>query len=268
MKITQTLPVQVDKGSGEPLVLPHGLGNNYSSWEFVLKHVDYTKWRVIALDLLGFGDAPKPAKAAYSPRDHAQAVMNTLDKLGVKKATFAGHSMGCIVAIDIGAHWANRVESLVLLGAPLYKNAPKSSPLRKFTKAEGMYFSIFEIVQKNPDAVQAGGTIADELVPFVKGMEITEEVWPAYRKSLEHTIMQQKSYKQAQKLAIPTLFVNGLFDLFIIAKNTKLVRKHNKNVRIKNVLGPHELTPSQGKTVAKIINQQMPARAKRKTASA
>ncbi len=256
--MAHTLPVQLDKGSGVPLVLLHGLGNNHRSWSYALEHIDYTKWRVIALDLLGFGDAPKP-DVKYTPKDHAEAVIATLDKLGIEKAVFAGHSMGCVVAIEIAHRWPQRVERLTLFGAPLYKVKARNTWWRKLTRAEGMYFSLFEIVQNNPEVMQVGGKIADELVPFVKGMEITEETWPAYKKSLENTIMQYESYKKAIELRVPTLFVNGLLDFFIIRRNNRAVRRANKQyVRVKRVLGPHELTPRQGRTVAKTINHLAP----------
>lgn len=253
-----TLPVKLDKGSGKTLILLHGLGNNYKSWTYVLEHLDYKGWRVIALDLLGFGDAPKPA-IDYTLSDHAQAVLNTIDDMGIKDATLVGHSMGCLVAIEMAYQRPKMIKSLVLFGAPLYKTLPRGGGwLRKITRAEGLYFSLFEVVKKNPDAMQAGGKIADELVPFVKGMEITEETWPAYRKSLENTIMQCESYKKVKEINTPTLFVNGLLDFFIIRRNTKQIRKANRQyVKIRRTLGPHELTPRQGKTAARIINYCM-----------
>ena len=73
--MTHLLPVKFDKGTGAPLVLLHGLGTNYKSWQFVLEHIDYTKHRVIALDLLGFGDAPKPKTITYTPQDHVDAII-------------------------------------------------------------------------------------------------------------------------------------------------------------------------------------------------
>lgn len=249
------LPIKIDKGTGVPLVLLHGLGNNHKSWEFVLEHIDYTKWRVIVPDLLGFGDAPKP-EGAYTPEDHADAVLATLDDLGIKQAVIAGHSMGCLVAIDIAHRYPQRVKHLALFGAPLYKQKPRADWWRRLTRTEGMYFSLFQVVKKNPDAVQAGGKIADELLPFVRGMEITDETWPAYKKSLEHTIMQYESYKQAVKLTVPSLFINGLLDFFIIRRNIRDIRHANpRYVRIKRVLGPHELTPRQGQTAARIIDR-------------
>lgn len=250
-----TLPVKIDKGSGVPLILLHGLGNNHKSWSYVLEHLDFTKYRVIVLDLLGFGDAPKP-NIAYTPRRHAEAVIATLDELGIDSAVFAGHSMGCLIAIDIAHAYPERVKRLALFGAPVYARKPKRSRWLKLTRKEGMYFTLFDVVSNNPNAVQAGGQIADELIPFVKGMEITSETWPAYKSSLEYTIMQFETYKKAMKLKQPTLFVNGLFDFFIIDRNIRGIRHGNKaHVSIKRVLGPHELTPRHGRVIAKIIHQ-------------
>lgn len=255
MSKSHTLPVKIDRGQGRPLVLLHGLGNNHESWQFVLEHLDYSRWRVIVVDLLGFGDAPKP-ELRYTPRDHSEAVAATLHDLGIEQAVVAGHSMGCIVAIDLAAENPQLVERLVLFGAPLYRREPRASRWRKLVRAEGLYFALFNVVTEIPDLVQAGGQIADELVPFVKGMEITEETWPAYEQSLRHTIMQFESYRQVARLDRPVLFVNGIFDFFIIRRNTYRLRWANRrHVKVATTRGPHELTPQQGKVAAGMIDR-------------
>lgn len=251
----QVLPVKIDRGTGAPVLLLHGLGNNHSSWGFVLEHLDYSRQRIIAVDLLGFGDAPKP-DVQYSLKDHSDAVAATLQKLELEKIVVAGHSMGCNIALDLADRHPELVSKLVLFGAPLYRRAPRGGKLRGLLRTEGLYFSIFELVQRSPNAIQAGGQLAEEYVPFVKGMEITEETWPAYRKSLENTIMQFDSYRQACELAIPAIFVNGIFDFFIIRGNTRRVHlKNRRYVRIKRTRGPHELTPAQGKVAARVIGR-------------
>ena len=115
---TVVLPVKIDKGDGRPLVLLHGLGNNYKSWTYVLHEVDHRRFRVIAFDLLGFGDAPKP-DVDYTLQDHATAVIATLDKHGIQKAFIAGHSMGCLVALEVAKQRPDLAARLILLGAPL-----------------------------------------------------------------------------------------------------------------------------------------------------
>ncbi|GAA0203514.1 alpha/beta fold hydrolase [Glutamicibacter creatinolyticus] len=249
------LPVKIDRGQGMPVVLLHGLGNNHHSWHFVLDDLDYSRVRIIAVDLLGFGDAPKP-DVEYTLRDHSSAVAATLKYLGIQKAVIAGHSMGCNIALDLAEKEPDMVERLVLFGAPLYRRKPRGGKLRKLFRAEGLYFSLFELVSRSPDAVQTGGGLAEEYVPFIKGMEITEETWPAYRKSLQNSIMQYESYRQATRLKLPMLFVNGVLDFFIIRGNTTRAFMANRRfVRIRRSRGPHELTPTQGKLAARIINR-------------
>lgn len=255
MHSPQRLPVQFDKGTGTPLVLLHGLGNNWKSWSFTLEHLDFKQHRVIALDLLGFGDAPKPA-VGYTPTDHADAVAATLEHLSISNAHIAGHSMGCIVALQLASQAPSLVRSLSLFGAPLYRHMPRASWWQRLTLTEGRYFTLFNIVKRHPETIKSAGDLANDLLPFVKGMEITDKTWPAYRRSLEHTIMQTTSFQQAAELTIPTRFINGLFDFFIVRKNTTALRRRNRqHIRTKTVPGPHELTPRQGKTVARLLNQ-------------
>lgn len=241
------LPIKVDKGDGPIIVLLHGLGNNHESWTHVLKRFNYSKYRIIALDLVGFGDAPKPTDGSYTPDYHAHAVVKTLESIGVKNATIAGHSMGCIVAVEIANKYPEMVKSLVLLGAPIYSSAEKT---------KGVYFNIFSFLKDNPEITITSSEAADKLIPMLKGMEITEETWPAFKKSLEKTIMQYKTFKDLKTLKLKTILVCGIFDFFVIRKNLKNVSRINRKfLRLKTVLGPHEITPIQGRTVAKIIQK-------------
>ncbi len=247
------LPVKIDKGSGDVLVLLHGLGNNHNSWKYVLEALDYTKNRVIVVDLLGFGNAPKP-DVKYTPEDHAKAVIATLGDLDVRKCTLVGHSMGCIIAVKIAKDQPEIVKDTVLLGAPLYQKIPKGNWWSKFTRAEGAYFTSFSFITKHPDATITTINAADSIAPFMKGMEVTEETWPAYRNSLRHTIMQTDSYKELLTINTPTLLVHGKLDMFVIKRTLKrLARKNKKHIKFVSTLGPHEITPLQGKKIAEIL---------------
>jgi pimeloyl-ACP methyl ester carboxylesterase len=80
-------------GSGEPLVLVHGFGG----WAFSFRKVVVPlseRYRVIAVDLLGFGLSDKPADADYSLAAEAQVLWSVLDSLGVRRAVLLGHSYG------------------------------------------------------------------------------------------------------------------------------------------------------------------------------
>lgn len=249
-----TLPVHVNKGTGNPIVLIHGLGNNYKSWTYVLENIDYTRNQVIAMDLLGFGDADKPTDCDYTTIDHANAVIATLDELGVKNALVSGHSMGCLVAAEVARQRPDITKNLVLLGDPLFKHLPRRYDRFKFWQKEDLYSKIFRIISTQKDMTLAAANGVVQFLPLIKGMEVTEETWPAFKKSLRNTIIQTQSYKDLVKLETPTLMLYGVLDLFVIKRNLKSAARHNKKfITLETALGPHEITPVHGKSLAKLL---------------
>lgn len=254
------LPVKVDHGDGDDaFVLLHGLGNNFESWTYVVDELKDSPHRIVAFDLLGFGDAPKP-DVSYTPRDHANAVIATMDGLGLSNVILSGHSMGCIVAVEVAKQRPDLVRRLVLLGAPLYRRIPRRGPLGALTRAQSRYFSIFRFIRRNPDLTIGAADAADVLLPRLKGMEITEETWPAFTKSLKNTIMQTESYRDARALEIRTELIYGVLDVFVIKKYLKrLARDNARYMSVQTMLGPHEITPLQGKRVAELLLEQLAA---------
>ena len=109
-------------GSGEPLVLLHGLGESHIGWRPVIDRLD-TEFDVIAIDLPGFGrSAALPDSLPLTADNLAAAVTTTLDHLGVNRYHVAGYSLGARVAIHLAA--TDRVRSVIAiapdgLGTPL-----------------------------------------------------------------------------------------------------------------------------------------------------
>ncbi|MEO7060900.1 MAG: alpha/beta hydrolase [Lapillicoccus sp.] len=251
--MTDELPVQVDRGQGPPVVLLHGLGNNFRSWTYVLEKFDGTRNRVIALDLLGFGDAPKPDHVRYTVDDHADAVIATLDRLGVVGATVAGHSMGCLVAARVALERDDLVSRLVLLGSPVFRRITlRRNPLT-FWERESTYLRIFRFISEQPDLTLTAAEGLDTFAPMVKGMEITEETWPAFTMSLENTIMQTTGYADLLRLTQPTELVYGKLDAFVISRNLRAAARHNRSLVYSTLLGPHEISPLEGQTIADLL---------------
>lgn len=112
-------------GSGEPVVLLHGLGASSYSWRFAFPALA-DRFDVIAPDLPGFGRSGKPWDHDYSIAGQHRWVMSFLDGLGVKKARFVGNSMGGVISLWAALETPERVERLGLLGTPAYpENRPK-----------------------------------------------------------------------------------------------------------------------------------------------
>lgn len=249
-----TLPIKIHKGTGDPIVLIHGLGNSYESWTYVLENFDYSKNTIIVLELLGFGDADKPEDCEYTASDHAKAVIATLEELSVRDARIAGHSMGGLVTIEIARQRPDLAKNLVLLGAPLFRRMPNRFDRLRFWKREDIYSKIFRLIASKKDLTLTAAKGVSNFMPLIKGMEITEETWPAFKLSLRNTIMQTQSYKDLIQLKTPTHLVYGHLDFFVIKKNLAAAARKNKQyVTEESALGPHEITPLHGKSIAELL---------------
>jgi pimeloyl-ACP methyl ester carboxylesterase/putative sterol carrier protein len=99
--------------SAPPIVLLHGLGATSAS--FISTIWDLARdYRVIAVDLPGFGESGKPVRSLHAAY-HARWIIAFLDAIGIERAHFAGNSMGGRVAIEVGLRAPERVHKLVLI---------------------------------------------------------------------------------------------------------------------------------------------------------
>jgi pimeloyl-ACP methyl ester carboxylesterase len=101
-------------GEGDPVVCLHGLGGTKASFMPTLAALA-SGYRVIAVDLPGFGDSDKPLTARYDSAYFADATVALLDELAFDQARLIGNSMGGRVAIEVGLRAPERVAQVVLL---------------------------------------------------------------------------------------------------------------------------------------------------------
>jgi pimeloyl-ACP methyl ester carboxylesterase len=101
-------------GVGDPVVCLHGLGATKASFLPTVNALA-DSYRVIAIDLPGFGDSDKPLTAAYDAPYFSRATGRLLDALEIERAHVIGNSMGGRVAIEMGLLEPERTERIVLL---------------------------------------------------------------------------------------------------------------------------------------------------------
>ena len=104
------------------MVVLHGWGGRIESMTPAVECLS-ASFRVIALDLPGFGESPIPA-TVWGTADYAAFVGAALDHLDVTSAHFVGHSFGAKTAIQLAATDPQRVGKLVLMGASGLRSAP------------------------------------------------------------------------------------------------------------------------------------------------
>lgn len=106
--------VYLEGGSGEPLILLHGIGADKDNWTRTARWLT-THYHVIAPDLPGFGESSRPESASYRIDDQVRNVNALADVLHLDKLSIGGNSMGGWIAGAYAAAHPERVVSAWLL---------------------------------------------------------------------------------------------------------------------------------------------------------
>src|SRR5215218_3908067 len=98
------------------LVLIHGFASSTLVWSKVFLALAEKGYRVIAVDMLGYGYSAKPRNGEYTIAGQAKLLTRLLDCLRINRAVFVGSSYGGAVAATCALDHAYRVEKLILVG--------------------------------------------------------------------------------------------------------------------------------------------------------
>lgn len=212
--LNQLLHVGADEGSGDVLVLLHGIESSSSYWTHLVPALS-EHHRVISIDLLGFGMSPKPSNIAYSLDDQVNALHRTLESMDIKKFTLAGHSLGSIVALAYSAQYSDRVASLIMFSPVIISEAVKSD--RDILKRVDFINKVSDTSFMLTETAQAiGDKRIKKYIPFVR--------------SLDNSIKDQDSHHLAHMAKeVPIAMVYGQNDPLV---DKKLL--HNLTGEFKN----------------------------------
>jgi pimeloyl-ACP methyl ester carboxylesterase len=108
--------------TGEPIVLLHGYTDSWYSFSRLLPLLRPGGYHIFAIDQRGHGCSERPSDG-YTMDDFAADVDAFMEAVGVRRATFVGHSMGSMIARRVAEQYPHRVSRLVLIGAIFGENA-------------------------------------------------------------------------------------------------------------------------------------------------
>ena len=225
---------QFDLHCGEPrLVFLHGLGATHRYW---LQHLAGTALpaRVTLIDLLGFGDSPKPWFRHTVDRhlERLHAIIGT-----ERNQTLVGHSLGAALALAYAARYPDRVGRLVLLSLPCFGGEAAAFRWLRQT-AEGWLFT--NVVLMTLACIITRRVIAG-LVPYLRPdlpREVAEDVvkhsWMASTTSLWDVIYRHDFQKDADALpdSLSVVCVHGERDMPIPADGVRRLAAGRRNWRV------------------------------------
>jgi len=252
-----------DQGSksAPALVMIHGMSSHLQTWEPLIAEMG-DSYRILSLDLPGFGlTGPNPT-GEYGPNAYIEAVLAVMDDTNIDKATIVGNSMGGWTAWRMGLSHPNRTNGLVLLdpwGAP-GKGKEKSNLAFKLMqspigKALMPHFTPRSIVKQSVlQSVERDEIVTPEMVD--RYYELTR--FPGNRKASLDAMERSNdlsAWSEISTLEMPVLIIWGREDRLIdVSRSEQFVEELNtEQLIIYDDVGhlPMEEVPSD---VARDIN--------------
>lgn len=206
----------IDVGIGEKtIVLVHGLASNAGFWRYTIPELS-KKYRVIAIDLPGYGKSQKGAYP-YGMSFYADQVKRLVDALKLDKIIFLGHSMGGQIGITFALKYPSNLEKLVL-AAP--------AGIEKFDTGEGDWLKSVmtrSFVKKTPeDAIRrnlAGNFyswsdkwewMVEERARMAKAKEFDEFCYTVIRSVAG--MVDEPTYNKIKNISMPVIIIYGEYD--------------------------------------------------------
>ncbi|XP_071703292.1 probable lysophospholipase BODYGUARD 4 [Rutidosis leptorrhynchoides] len=111
-----------DNTPTENVIFLHGFMSSSLLWtETMFPQLASSKYRLFAVDLLGFGNSPKPKDCLYTLNDHLEMVeKSVIREYNLNSFHLVAHSMGCMIAIALAAKHPNKLKSITLIAPPYF----------------------------------------------------------------------------------------------------------------------------------------------------
>ena len=249
--------------SESKIVFLHGLLGSSNYWDQVAPQLSL-KHQLVMLDLLGFGDSPKP-DSDYTVAEHVSRIDEVI-KISIEKSPFVlvGHSMGTFLALDYTIEHPNQVQKLILINAPMV------------TDEEGMKAAVAESSSKFMVQItfdKTWGRIAcamHEIFPFISYPIIRflepdlppavakaagQHSWHSYSGSFKHVLLEQNFFELLSKVTnVPVLIITSDKDKYTnpaVFEN----RLQQKNVKVVQLAGDHNILLHQPEEISAQIDQ-------------
>jgi len=205
------------------VLLLHGFGSSLQTWDVWAAQLE-TQYRVIRLDLPGFGlTGPSPLHD-YSEASDVATLTHFVDKLGVSGFSVIGHSMGVKMAWGLAAAEPDRVKALVLMAPDGFPEAKDigSKPYAMPSIMGVIKFSLpkFLVRKSIEPAFFDANALSDSLVDRYYDMLRAPGVRAAILERSNQTIYTDP-VPRLKKITAPTLLVWGEQDQMIPSSNAQ-----------------------------------------------
>ena len=237
------LYVRYDEGDGPVMVLLHGINSDAKDWRQVIDTIG-GGYRFVAVDLLGFGESPKPTDIEYTADEHTRVLDATLADIGVDRPVLmVGYSLGGDIAIRYASTHPRKVRRLFLLSAPFY--LPPNVFSRQAFGTQYLQVIIFQRLWKFVSNSKKRDNLLYQIVDgkaqdFAKGFLHTDDIpthWDIMSKNLRNCIGKATFVDDLPKLDMPVTFALGIRDPIVHPDQTPELKRLKPDMDIRRIVG-------------------------------
>jgi 3-oxoadipate enol-lactonase len=225
------------RGTGDPLLLMHGLGYGRWGWEPLLEPLA-EDFHVLFYDNRGIGDSDVP-EGPYTARQLAEDAVAVLDSAGVEHAAVVGTSLGGMAAQELALGFPERVDRLVLActtpgGVSAHPMPQQTVDLMLEAPTLPPEVALRRFVE---NALAPGGS--QELVDRIHALRLANPFDPKGWQAQAAVGMGFDAFERLPQLHAPTLVLTGTEDVVVDPRNSELLADRIPGARLERVPGGH-----------------------------
>jgi pimeloyl-ACP methyl ester carboxylesterase len=242
-------------GNGPVIILLHGLASSSANWDPLIPLLKQN-YRCITIDLIGFGDSPKPQWYSYTMEEHLRDIRRTIKSLNLRQDfILIGHSLGSLLATRYARKYAKNISRLILLSPPVY------SPLgtiesRSARQRTSMYLKAYQYLRSNKRITVENFQRISRIIPAMKFLVVNRATWVPMLRSLEQCIEHQTIIDDIVIVRAPVDIFYGIFDEVVVPYNVMQLAKI-RDVTLHPLKVQHAVGKRYAEAVAKVLNQDI-----------
>jgi pimeloyl-ACP methyl ester carboxylesterase len=215
-----------EEGQGQPLLLIHQALRSSLEYRLVVPLLA-DKWRVISVDLAGYGDSDMPEQA-YGVKEHADRMEEFVVGLGCGPVVVEGHHTGGNIALQFAASYPASVTGLIVSGPAVVIGEKEMNGLVE--KMSAIQYPSPQADGSHLVPIWREGLVSSFDVPRIPATEVEllhdffmEQVKVGPRRKEAHIAAFSHDILSAARLIqVPTLIINGERDMWACARGAEL----------------------------------------------
>lgn len=203
-------------GNGpDTIVFLHGIGGTTRYWNTRVQPLA-SSYRLILVDLLGYGQSPKPW-TKYTVDRHVEELFQVLQEQ--ESLTLVGHSFGAIVMLAFAARYPRLVRRIILISLPYFGD--KEGAMRYFRNSHLAFRYVMTNIVFAAVACIMTRWLLRWLLPYILRdmprevvQDLTRHTWRSYTSSVWDGIYGHDLVADTQRLETgsDTIFIHGELD--------------------------------------------------------